>query len=133
MAKIAIASQGETLDSLVDPRFGRCRLFLIVDSETEEFKILKNSADNLARGAGISAAQLVVNQGVKVAMAGNFGPKAVGVLSQSGIRIISVSGKSAKQAIEDYQAGKLKPVKPSQVPFGRGGGFGRGRGFGRGG
>jgi predicted Fe-Mo cluster-binding NifX family protein len=123
MAKIAIASNGKTLDSQVDPRFGRCFYFLIVDSKTGDFEVLPNTADNLSRGAGISAAQLVVDQKVEAVIAGNFGPKAVNVLSQSGVNIIPVLGKTAKQALKAYQTGKLKPVDASQVPSGRVAGF----------
>lgn len=128
MAKIAIASNGKTLKSQVDPRFGRCFYFLIVDSETEEFKVLTNTADSMPRGAGVSAAQLVVDQKVEAVIAGNFGPKAVNVLSQSGVNILPVSGKTVKEALKDYREGKLKPATPSQVPFGQAGGSdGRGR------
>jgi predicted Fe-Mo cluster-binding NifX family protein len=121
MAKIAIASNGKILESQVDSRFGRCLYFLIVDSETEKFKVLPNTADSMSRGAGVSAAQLVVDQKVEAVMAGNFGPKAVNVLSQSGLKIFSVSGKTAKEAINDFKEGKLKPI----VPFDQAGDFGR--------
>jgi len=119
MSKIAIASDGKTLESQVDPRFGRCFYFLIVDSETEEFKVLPNTAGSMSRGAGISAAQLVVDQKVEAAIAGNFGPKAVSVLSQSGVKIFLVSGKTAKEVVKDFKEGKLKSANPSQVPFGQ--------------
>ncbi len=126
MAKIAIASTGEALESQVDSRFGRCFCFLVVDSETEEFTVLPNSADSMQRGAGISAAQLVVDQKVEGVIAGNFGPKAVSVLSQSGVTIYPVSGKTVKEALQSFKEGGLKAAPPSQVPFGSGGGFGGG-------
>lgn len=116
MAKIAIASNGKTLEGQVDLRFGRCLYFLIVNSETEEFKVLPNTADSMSRGAGISAAQLVVDQKVEAVIAGNFGPKAVNVLSQSGLKIFSVSGKTVKKVINSFKAGKLKPMVSSEVP-----------------
>jgi predicted Fe-Mo cluster-binding NifX family protein len=124
MAKIAIASNGKTLDSQVDPRFGRCFYFLIVESKTGKFKVLPNTADSMPRGAGVSAAQLVVDQKVEAVIAGNFGPKAVNVLSQSGVKIFPVLGKTAKEALEAYQTGKLEPVAVSQVPSGQFRGFG---------
>jgi len=126
MAKIAIASNGKTLESQVDPRFGRCSYFLVVDSETEEFKVLTNTADSMPQGAGISAAQLVVDQKVEAVIAGNFGPKAVNVLSQSGVKIYPVSGKTAKGVIKDFKAGKLKAVVSSEAFFGQARNFGRG-------
>lgn len=131
--KIAIAAIGKTLDSQVDPRFGRCSHFLIVDSETEEFEALENTAGQASRGAGISAAQMVVNQGVKAVIAGNFGPNALNVLSASGIKIFAgISGITAKKVLAEYKAGKLKEITTATaVPFGMG--MGRGMGRGRGG
>lgn len=104
MAKIAIASSGKTLESQVDPRFGRCRYFLIVDSETGKFEVLVNTADQMSRGAGVSAAQLVVDRKVEAVIAGNFGPKAISVLSQSGVKIIPVFGKTVKEALRAFES-----------------------------
>lgn len=136
--KIAIASSGRTLDALVDPRFGRCPYFLIVESETGGFEAIENTAGQAFRGAGISAAQMIANKNVKAVIAGNFGPNAFNVLSSSGIKIFGgVSGISAKEALAQYKEGKLKELTATS-PFGfgpgmgRGGGRGGGRGRGRG-
>jgi len=109
--KIAIASSDKTLDSLVDARFGRCPYFLIVDSETEEFKLLKNTAGKTFRGAGISAAQMIVDKKIGVVIAGNFGPNAVNVLNSSRIKIFAgIFGITAKEALKQYKAGELKEM-----------------------
>lgn len=106
--KIAIASSGDNLESLVDARFGRCPYFLIVDSETGEFESFENKAGQSARGAGTSAAQVIADKKVGVVLAGNFGPNAVNVLSSSGIKIFAgISGISVKEALDQYKQGKL--------------------------
>ena len=130
--KIAIASSGKTLESQVDPRFGRCPYFLIVDSETEDFEVLENTAGQASRGAGISAAQIIVNKGAGAVIAGNFGPNAISVLSPSKIKIFGgVFGITAKEAIKQYKSSELKEITANTTPFGmgmgRGGGWGRGR------
>ena len=132
--KIAIASSGKTLDSLVDPRFGRCPYFLILNEENDEFEMIENTAGQAFRGAGISAAQMVVNKGAKVVVAGNFGPNALNVLSASGIKIFSgFSGMTVKEALAQYKEGKLQEVNSATaVPFGMGMGRGMGRGQGGG-
>ena len=61
--KICITSSGENLDSPVNPRFGRCPYFLIVDTETREVQPLANTGVQAARGAGIAAAQTVAEVG----------------------------------------------------------------------
>jgi len=53
--KICISSEGNTLDSKVDPRFGRCRTFIIVDTETMAFEAVDNAGTEASGGAGIQA------------------------------------------------------------------------------
>jgi predicted Fe-Mo cluster-binding NifX family protein len=141
--KIAVSASGQSLDAEVDPRFGRCRYFIIADPDTMQFEMLDNSnAIMEAGGAGISAAQVIVKKGVQAVLTGNCGPNAYQVLSPAGIQVITgVSGK-VRDAIEDYRSGKFKTNVSANVPdhFGMGKGIGRsigrgmamGRGKGRG-
>lgn len=139
--KIAFSATGSTLDDEIDPRFGRCQQFIIADTETEEFEVLNNSSAAAAGGAGISAAQMIVEKGVEVVLTGNCGPNAYGVLSSAGVKIITgVSGK-IKDAIAEYKLGTYSATQQANVPdhFGVGGGGvgqgmtgGMGRGMGGG-
>ena len=91
--KIAISSTGPSLNDQVDARFGRCDYFIIIDSETMAHEAIPNENVSATRGAGISAAQLLVNQRVDVVLTGNLGPKAAKVFDAGGIRVITgVSG-----------------------------------------
>jgi len=136
--KICLSSTGETLDSQVDPRFGRCQYFLIVDKKTGEFKAIANEGVEISRGAGISAAQIVANEKVKAVITGNIGPNAFMVLNQAGIEIYTgVFDKTCKEALEMFNSGKLKanqePTGPGEQAGAGPGGFGPngGRGQGR--
>lgn len=115
---IAIASSGKNLTSPVDPRFGRCPYFLITDSKSKEFKVLENTAGQAFRGAGITAAQMIANKGIKVVIAGNFGPNAVNVLRASNIKIFPAFGMSAKQALQKYRTGELTEITTHTPSFG---------------
>jgi len=136
--KICICATGPDLNSEVSPIFGRCPYFLIVDSETEEFKAIPNPALGAGRGAGVGASQLVASEGAGAVICGNFGPNAFSVLQMSGIKIYpGVFGLTIKQAIDKYNKGELKEMKIPPVPgrfgFGpRGGGAGPGPGRRRG-
>ncbi len=82
--RIAISSTGPDLDAQVDPRFGRCQCFVVVDPATEELEVLDNEAAMMSGGAGIQAAQMVANSGVDAVITGNLGPNAADTLEATG-------------------------------------------------
>jgi predicted Fe-Mo cluster-binding NifX family protein len=130
--KIAITANGPALDADIDPRFGRCQYFIIVDPETIQFEALENSGAMAGGGAGISTAQMIASKGVAAVLTGNCGPNAYQVLEAAGIKVVTgVSGK-VRDAIQNYKLGKLKASSQPNVPghFGMGQGMGRGRGMG---
>ena len=132
--KIAISATAPGLDAEVDPRFGRCQYFVIVDPQSMEFEAVDNSSAMAAGGAGISAAQMIASKGVEAVLTGNCGPNAYQTLSAAGIQVITgVSGK-IKDAVASYNAGKLQPNAQPSVGshYGMGMGMGRGMGGGRG-
>ncbi len=133
--KICISATGKSLDSLLDPRFGRTVYFLIVDEKGKLIKAIKNTGVQAMRGAGITAAQIVAQEKVKAVITGNIGPNASMVLGSSEIKIfIGSPGMKVRDVLQEYQKGKLQEVKKtilSKLGFGQG--FGQGRRIGRGG
>ena len=92
---VAIPTNGNDLSAMIDERFGRCARFLMVDSETKEFRVVANPAAIQSGGAGVTAAQTVIDQGAKVVLAGEVGPKAYDVLQRAGIKVYArVTGKA---------------------------------------
>ena len=126
--KIAISSTGKSLDSQIDPRFGRCQYFIIADPESMEFEAFDNVGLMASGGAGVQAAQLIVQRGATALITGNLGPNAASALSASGIKIYLVPGGTVKDVIEGYRAGSLREASGATVPphFGMGGGRGMG-------
>ena len=113
--KICVTSQGDNLNSQVDPRFGRCQYFIIVDPETKDFESIENPNIQAMGGAGIQSAQIVAGKGVKAVLTGNVGPNAFQTLQAAGIEVIvSVSGR-VKEAIEKYKNGELKATPGPSV------------------
>ncbi len=122
--KIAISSTGKSLESEVDPRFGRCGTFLIVDTETLKSEPVANSSEASAHGAGIGAAQKIVSLGARAVITGHVGPNAHTALSSAGLEIYTVNQGTVKEAIEAFKKGNLAKVNNPTV----GGHFGQGRG-----
>jgi predicted Fe-Mo cluster-binding NifX family protein len=150
--KLAVSSQGKNIESPVDPRFGRCAYFLIVETDDLRFEAVDNENRSLGGGAGIQSAQFVASKGAKAILTGFCGPNAVRTLSAAGIELYVVQRGTVKEAVEKYIKGELKPSEEANVAdhfgLGRAGsradtqtmgfggrvmGMGRGMGLGRGG
>jgi len=136
--KIAVSATGLDLDAEVNPRFGRCQYFVIVDPQSMEFEALDNSNAMAAGGAGISTAQMIASKGAEVVLTGNCGPNAYQTLSAAGIQVITGVAGKIRDAIETYKAGRFQSsAQPSVgshygMGMGMGSGMGIGRGMGRG-
>ena len=114
--KICISSQGNTLDSPIDPRFGRCQYFIIADTGNLEFEVVRNPNIDAMGGAGIQSGQLMANKNVKAVLTGNVGPNAFQTLQAVGIEVITGISGSVKEAIEKYKKGNFITAQgPSTV------------------
>jgi predicted Fe-Mo cluster-binding NifX family protein len=120
--KVVVSSTGSTLDSEMDPRFGRCSTFLLVDTETMEHQVIPNTSESSAHGAGIGAAQTVARLGAKAVITGHVGPNAHMALSGANVDIYTVPKGTVKDGIEKLMKGEL--VKTSNPTVG--GHFGQG-------
>lgn len=104
--RIAVTSTGESATSEMDQRFGRARYFLIRDQETGEWTAVDNSkVGAVAHGAGIQAAQELVDRKVSVVLTGDCGPKATAVLEAAGIEIRTGYSGSVQSAFKQYERG----------------------------
>ena len=144
--KVAASSSGRDLDSQIDPRFGRCTYFFIIETDDMSFEVFDNENAALGGGAGIQSAQFVASKGAKAVLTGNCGPNAVRTLSAAGIKLFTGQGGSVREAVERFKDGNLIPsveanvadhygmdaVNPPQDFEGRGMGRGMGMGGGRG-
>ena len=113
---IAISTTGNELNQPVDPRFGRCKQFIIFDSSNESFEVIDNKQNlNAAQGAGIQSAQTVANSGAEALISGHCGPKAFKVLTQANIKVYTCKDLSIKEAIEKLLAGELSQSEDADV------------------
>ncbi len=109
MDKIAVTCEEDSLDSQVDPRFGRAAGFLIIDPDTMKFEYINNgSTQVMAQGAGIQAAENIAKSGAKILLTGFVGPKAFQGLEAAGIKIgQNLESMTVRQAIEKFKAGDV--------------------------
>ena len=130
--KIAISSYGKDLSAQLDPRFGRCASFLIVDPDNMSFDAFANENAALGGGDGIQAAQFVASKGVNAVITGHCGPNAAQTLSAAGVELFVGQSGTVKESVERYKKGNLKQTHEPNVDshFGMGDGSGSGRGGG---
>ena len=100
--KIAVTAQGDNLEAEIDPRFGRSPYFIIIDPQTLDYQAHANPYRELSQGAGIQSAQLLAQQGVRLLLTGECGPKASQVLQASGIRVVTGVSGSVQETINKY-------------------------------
>ncbi len=133
--KVAVSASGGSLDAAIDPRFGRCPYFVIVETETMQSEAVPNTSQYAPSGAGIQAAQTIASKGASVVLTGNVGPNAYQALSGAGIQVVTGVTGTVREAVMRYKDGELKSVTaPTGMGYAIGGGLGlgMGRGGGRG-
>jgi len=106
--KICITTDGKNLDSQIDARFGRCRYFLIYDTENGIVEAIENSNTQFSGGAGIQSGRLMVSKGVETVLTGNVGPNAFKVLEAAGIKVMTNVSGVVSEAIEKFKQGSLQ-------------------------
>ncbi len=128
--KVAVSASAPSLDAPVDPRFGRCAYFLIVETDTMKFEAIPNPAQYAGGGAGIQAAQIVASKGVEAVLTGNVGPNAHQALSAAGIRIVTGVYGTVREAIMKFKRGEAENPPGPTVPMHYGMGISRRMGVG---
>jgi predicted Fe-Mo cluster-binding NifX family protein len=136
--KIAVSASSPDLGSPVDPRFGRCPYYLIVDPKTMEFEAVENPHVGASSGAGVQAAQLVAGKNVEAVLTGSCGPNAFQTLKAAGVKVVVGVTGTVSGAVREYASGgkyleATSPDVPAHHGMGRGAGMGRGIGRGMGG
>ena len=128
--KIALPTKNGGLDDEVSQIFGRAPSFTMVQIEEKEIKdhsVINNQHAQSASGAGVQAAQMLVNEGVQAVIGGNFGPNLASVLNQAGVKLYQFQGGTVSEAVEGLIEDQLQEVSGATGPAhgGLGGGAGR--------
>jgi len=100
--KIAITSQGNSLESRIDQRFGRCAYFVVFDTETKAMEFIPNPNREVENGAGPASVQLVASRMVSKIISGEFGMKIKSLLDSLKIQMIVIKDpeKTIREIIE---------------------------------
>lgn len=134
--RIVVTADGAGLDAPASGVFGRCRSYVFVDTDSMETETVENPAINAAGGAGIKAAQFVLENGAEAVITGNVGPNAYKVLEAADVPVHLLADGTVRDVVQAYKRGQLpeagKATGPAHAGLGRGRGLGRGIGMGPG-
>jgi predicted Fe-Mo cluster-binding NifX family protein len=126
--KVAVSSAGTNLDSAIDPRFGRCANFLVVETEDMSFEAFDNDSIALGGGAGIQSAQFIASKGASAVLTGNCGPNAMRTLAAAGLKVFIGQAGTVREVVERFKTGRLSATPQANVDAHYGMGAGRGAG-----
>ena len=108
--KIAVPGSGKNMNASIAQNFGRAPYFLIVDADSMQYEIIENAAVNAGGGAGIKAAQIIVDSGVEVLIAPRCGQNAANVLTPAGVKLVKAVPGTITEVVDLYKQGKLEAL-----------------------
>lgn len=106
--KIAITATTPSLDAALEPQFGRCAYFLIVDIADGTMEAVENTSADHRGGAGVDSVRMIASKGVDLVLTGKCGAKAVDALAEKGIRVVTGCSGTIRDVIQQYKEGKLQ-------------------------
>ena len=115
LMKIAIPVDEKDLRTNVCASFGRAPYFLMYETKTEEFTFIDNNALANPGGAGIKAAQLIVDNQVSALLTPRCGGNAAEVLESAGVKLYKTKFTSVKENIDAFAEGKLPSLEDIHV------------------
>jgi predicted Fe-Mo cluster-binding NifX family protein len=115
--RLAICASDEGINAEVDQRFGRCKYFVIVDSDTGEIiEVVPNENAVAFGGAGPRSAQLLAEKSVDAVLLGNVGPNAANALEAAKIMVFSGIEGTVGSTLEKFKSGSLVQISEATGP-----------------
>jgi len=108
--KIVVSMMNSEKDGMMDQRFGRCAFFAAYDTESKEITFVENEGLNATGGAGIKAANSIIDMDANVLITGHLGPNASDVLKASDVKLYTSPSKKLSEVIKDYEENKLSEL-----------------------
>ncbi len=94
--KVAITSTGNSPESTLDSRFGRCSYFVVYDTESQSTEFIPNPNKESVEGAGPASVTLIASKGVKKVVSGEFGAKVKSIFDSLQIQLVVLNEPEKK-------------------------------------
>lgn len=113
--KIIMPVEEKKLDGDLCISFARAPLFLIYDTKSKENHFVENTAASSVSGAGIKAAQFIVDSGVDALLTPRCGENALEVMTAANISIYQTKSVSIPASIDAFIKGELLSLHSAQT------------------
>lgn len=115
--KIAIPVENKSMETTVCQSFGRTPYFLIYNTELKDGLFIENDAATSQGGAGVKAAQIVVDSDVNALLTPRCGENAAEVIMAAGIKIYKTVNDSIMDNIDAFDKGNLSVLADIHAGF----------------
>lgn len=105
--KILIPTNSEKSEEGICPSFGRAPYFMIWNTESGQGEYKKNPGAESTSGAGIKAAQTVVDIIPDVVIAPRMGKNSADVITAKSMKIYKSISENINETINNFMEGKL--------------------------
>ena len=114
--KIAVSSQGTSLDAWAGGPFGTCSQFLVVDDESTDLLLISVPPDQVDPGkVSLYAIRALANQGVETVITGSIKDICKQTMVSLGIEVVDgVEQMTVREAVELYRSQGTEAVRASE-------------------
>lgn len=108
--RILIPVDEQVKDTDVCMSFGRAPYYLIYNTEDSTYEFIKNIAATSPGGAGIQAAQIVVDSQAQVLLTPRCGKNAADIILGANMKVYKTLNPSVQYNIKAFLDGQLNPL-----------------------
>lgn len=109
--KIIMPVNDKTGDPEIAQSLSRAPYFMIYDTDAKVSDFIANPAMDSPSGAGVKAAQTIIDTGAKVLLTIRCGDRAYEVLNGGSIKIMAAAPGGAKTNIDAYLGGSMHELE----------------------
>lgn len=109
--KFILPTNEKSVESNISPVFARAYFFAIYDTETKQVNFIENTASSSQGGAGVKAAQLVVDQGADRLIVMRLGENSFNVLNMTDIQVYQTISEPIKNIFDKCEKDQLKKLE----------------------
>lgn len=115
--KVVLPADNAKIESAVCVSFGRAPYFALYDTEGKGYSFFDNSGAESSGGAGIKAAQQIVDKGADILITPRCGENAADVLKASTVKIYKSTAGTIEENIQEFLKGELDALNEIHPGF----------------